>query len=282
MCQTLLWQSIMSKKFTLMIWPCCCFAFFKRNWSWIEMLPSLFWSDLLRNPEFAVNCYVFKDGWSNLHSNLFAFRLDQHRISKPSARPHHLRNFSHNSSIGPTPLSLHGTHTESVGSCLWLNPGLLLMGARCHCGGIKADLWAWHRVWVTNPSESVDGKDRGQIWGSRKSATSQWHTARSCARGLGMIGKQICRFRISKTVLYYLTFSVRVQKSSSSASHFTISVICGPPDFDSRWDVDSWLTVRSSDDFKCSHVLHILSSLFFMLGHMSVRKPINDSAIYFW
>lgn len=96
-----------------------------------------------------------------------------------------------------------------------------------------------------------------------------------------MIGKQICCFRISKTVLHYLTLSVRVQKSSSSASHFTISVICGPPDFDSRSDVDSWLTVRSSDDFKCSHVLHILSSLFFMLGHTSVRKPINDSAIYF-
>lgn len=96
-----------------------------------------------------------------------------------------------------------------------------------------------------------------------------------------MIGKQICRFRISKTVLHYLTLSVRVQKSSSSASHFTISVICGPQDFDSRSDVDSWLTVRSSDDFKCSHVLHILSSLFFMLGHTSVRKPINDSAIYF-
>lgn len=164
-CQTFLWGSVMSKRFTLIIWSSCCFAFFKGNWSWIEMSPSLFRSDLLRNPEFAVNCYVFKDRWSNLHSNLFAFPLDQHSISKPSARPHHLSNFRHNSSIGPTPLSLHGAHSESVGSCLWLNPRLLLMGVRCHCGGIKADLWAWHWVRVTNPSESVAGKDGGQIWG---------------------------------------------------------------------------------------------------------------------
>lgn len=64
-----------------------------------------------------------------------------------------------------------------------------------------------------------------------------------------MTGKQICRTKISKTVLHYLTLSVRVQKSADSASHFTISVICEPPDFDSRSDVDGWLAVRINDDF---------------------------------
>lgn len=206
-------------------------AFIKKNSSWIEMFPCLFGCDFWRNLQFAIHRFVLvflKTMWNNLHSNLFASH--QHCIKSicKTTSP----KLVECSSIGPTPFSLQGTLTEFVGSCLWLNPGLLLMAVRCHCGGIKADLWAWQRVWVTNPSESVDGKDRGQIWGWRKSGTSQWHTARSCARGLGMIGKKICRAKISKSVLHYLTLSVRVQKSASHyfchlwASRFWLTFWC--------------------------------------------------------
>lgn len=84
------------------------------------------------------------------------------------------------------------THINLGGRCFWLQPGRLLMDVRCHFARVTVDLWAWHCVWVTNPSESVDRRDREQIWGRRHSATRQWRGPGSCARIMGLILNQIC------------------------------------------------------------------------------------------
>lgn len=249
--------------------------FSKRNRSWLEMFPSFFRPDLLRNPEFAASCCFYR-------------QVEQFtQQSKPSARPLHPSKFSHNSSIGPTPLSLHGTHTEWVGSCLWLNPGLLLMGVRCHCGGIKG--------WFTSLTPSVSQQSIRASWrkgqGTNMRIKKECHitvTHRSliCAGTGNDLETKICRFKIRKTVLHYFwrsRFRASNCRNQAALLHTWLFL-----SFVGLQILTHALMLTAGCQSAAVTILNapmfytFWALLVFMLGPVSVRKPMNDSATDFW